>query len=175
MSLSAAAATAQDDRLPSETEDPDVPVSAAPRRVVAGRSKAKAKAKPKVKAAVKVAAAKCLKRPAAAPSQSEPPRAMRRPAASDSFEPNHGEASAAASAPAASPIEELPAESGRVAAETVDAELPKRFHYGCSKCRKKSKFGCAECIKKAEEKHKGWKRLSNGHIVRDLDVAEVPS
>ena len=175
VSLSAAAATAQDDRLPSETEDPEVPVSAAPRRVVAGRSKAKAKAKPKVKAAVKVAAAKCLKRPAAAPSQSEPPRAMRRPAASDSFEPNHGEASAAASAPAASPIEELPAESGRVAAETVDAELPKRFHYGCSKCRKKSKFGCAECIKKAEEKHKGWKRLSNGHIVRDLDVAGVPS
>lgn len=144
---------AADRLLPEDGEDDQKDESAEPRRVIAGRrgagkaKAAKAKAKPKVKAAVKMAAVR--KRPAAAVAVSAD----------------------AAESEAGAPVRKRPSSSSRDRLDAaVAAELPEDFYFGCSKCRH-SENGCAECQNKADASRSGWKRLSNGMVIRALPSA----
>ena len=133
---------AADRLLPEDGEDGQNGESAEPRRVIAGRRGAKAKAKPKVKAAVKMGAAR--KRPAAA---------------------------AGSVTGTGAPVLKRPSSSKRDSLDAaVAAEVPEDFHFGCSKCRKRE-MGCSECQEKADANKSGWKRLSNGMVIRALGSA----
>ena len=146
-----------------ESSDPNIPDEdalderqehGAPRRVIAGRRapKGKAKAKPAVKAAVKVAAAPARKRPAAAINPHHP---------GPNPEPEDG------------PVMKRPASQAEANRQGADqdpaaSEWPTNFEHGCSKCRK-HQYGCKRCKAFAAANKNGWKYLSNGMVVRDLD------
>eukprot|EP00438_Fugacium_kawagutii_P004691 Skav205572 [mRNA] locus=scaffold1407:233305:234877:+ [translate_table: standard] len=148
LSMQSHAAAAADRHLPEDGPGHDDGQEAKPRHVIAGRraAKAKPKAKPKVKAAVKMAPVR--KRPAAASeSRTDNAPVLKRP-------------STAASTPADS------------LDPAVAQELPPEgeFEFGCSKCRKR-RLGCTECQAKADANHGGFKRLSNGMVIRDFRSA----